>query len=102
MILNGRLRARICAYFRMARSEQGAQKPSKRIMNERSPPLYRHSNTSNWEMTKLPSARGTHKSDDSILELDKRHLTFLVVTSIRCRRNRYRCADNLCGATRSD
>jgi hypothetical protein len=53
-------------------------------------------------MTKLPSARGTHKGDDSILELDKRHLTFLVVAGICCRRNCHRCADNLCGATRSD
>ncbi len=55
---------------------------------------------SNCERTKLPSARGTHKGHNTTLELDKRHLTFLV--GICYRRNCYRGADNLRDTTGSD
>ena len=44
---------------------------------------------------RLPSTGGTDKGHDTTLELDKRHLTFLITISICCRCNYYRSPDNL-------
>src|SRR6266576_3745552 len=68
-----------------------------------SPPSYRQSNT-RWLIKlgtrRLPSTRGTDKGHNTTLELDKRHLTFLIIVSICCRCNYYRSPDNL-SATRT-
>jgi len=49
---------------------------------------------------RLPSTRGTDKGHNATLELDKRHLTFLIIVSIFRRCNYYRSPNNL-SATRT-
>ena len=69
-----------------------------------SPPIQRHSNT-RWPIKlgtrRLRSTRGTDKGHDTTLELDKRHLTFLITVSICCRCNYYRSPNNLSATRRS-